>query len=256
MINLPTPKLGNVSAITITTPDLERSLTYWQKLGFSEVMRADFPFPWIQVSDGALLMMLRKDNEPYIALTYYVNDINAIVADLESNDISFVQKPKDSDMVRKYVFKTPDGLNISLVNIMEGFVQPPGPNLLTMVQTDYFNPQKYVNKTCGLFGELAVPVSDLDRSLEYWKKLGFAELSKRTSPYPWAIISDGLSVVGLHQSSNFSTASITFFAADMKEKIEKLKTRGLDNFTEAGGSANIVLTTPEQQKVNLFKLGI
>ena len=256
MISLPTPKLGNVSAITITTPDLERSLAYWQKLGFSEVMRADYPFPWIQVSDGALLVMLRKDNEPYIALTYYVKDINDIVADLENNDINFVQRPKNSDMVRKYVFKTPDGLNISLVNIMEGFIQPPGPTLLTMAQTDYFNPEKYVNKVCGLFGELAVPVSDLDRSLEYWKKLGFTELSKRTSPYPWAIISDGLSVIGLHQSSNFSTASITFFAADMKEKIERLKIAGLDNYTEAGSSANIVLTTPEQQKVNLFKLGI
>jgi catechol 2,3-dioxygenase-like lactoylglutathione lyase family enzyme len=256
MFHLPTPKLGNVSAITITTPDLERSYNYWKELGFSEVMRADFPFPWIQISDGALLIMLRKDNEPYIALTYYVKDINNVVADLESNNISFVQKPKDSDLVKKYVLKTPDGFNISLVNVMEGFVQPPGPTMLTMPQTDYFNPDKYVNKTCGLFGELAIPVSDLDESLEYWKKLGFAELSKRGSPYPWAIISDGLSLVGLHRSGNFSTATITFFAADMKEKIERLKTVGLDNFTEAGSSANIVLTTPEQQKVNLFKLGM
>jgi catechol 2,3-dioxygenase-like lactoylglutathione lyase family enzyme len=59
-MNIPTPILGEVTAITITTPDLEKSLEFYKKLGFTEVMRMDFPFPWIQVSDGALLMMLRK----------------------------------------------------------------------------------------------------------------------------------------------------------------------------------------------------
>jgi hypothetical protein len=41
----------------------------------------------------------------------------------------------------------------------------------------------------------------------------------------------------------------------MREKIDKLKKEGLNNFTESGGG-NIVLTTPDQQKINLFKMGI
>jgi hypothetical protein len=41
----------------------------------------------------------------------------------------------------------------------------------------------------------------------------------------------------------------------MKDKIEKLKKYGLNNFAESGGSG-IVLTTPERQKINLFKLGM
>jgi len=256
MLNLPKPKLGDITAITITTPDLDLSLSYWQRLGFKEIMRADFPFPWIQISDGALLIMLRKDNTPYIALTYYVKDIDKVISELEANDISFLQKPKVSDFVKKYLFKTPDGLNISLVNIMDGFAQPPGPTMLTMPQTDYFKPDKYVNQVCGMFGELAIPVTSLDQSLEYWKKLGFAELSKMTSPYPWAIISDGLSIVGLHQSSHFLQPALTFFAAAMKEKIENLKAAGLQGGKEKDGPANWVVTTPEKQIVNLFKLGM
>ena len=256
MFDLPTPTLGEITAITITSPDLERSFTYWQQLGFKEVMRMDFPFPWIQISDGALLIMLRKDDTPYIALTYYVKDIDKVVADAESNGIVFIQKPKGSDFVKRYLFKSPDGLNISLVNIMEGFTQPPGPTMLTMPQTDYFNPEKYVNQTCGMFGELAIPVADLDQSLEFWKKLGFNELSKMQGAYPWAITSDGLSIVGLHQTKNFTEPTITFFAADMKAKIEKLKVGGLTGFTEKEGTSNIVLTTPEKQQVNLFSLGM
>ena len=254
MMNLPTPVLGEVTAITISSPDLEQSLAFYQKLGFSEIMRMDFPFPWIQISDGALLMMIRKDNNPYIALTYYPKDIDQSVKIAEDAGIAFTDKPKPTDMVKRYVFQSPEALNISLVHIPDGFTQPKGPTMLTMPQEDYFNPDKYVNKTCGMFGEFALPVADLDVSIAFWGKLGFVALSRYGQPRPWAILSDGLAVIGLHQTQEFTQPAITYFAKDMKEKIEHLKTNGLTNFVEVAGAANITLTTPEQQKFNLFSL--
>ena len=127
--------------------------------------------------------------------------------------------------------------------------------MLTTPPQDFSNPDKYANKVCGLFGELAHPVQDIDKSMIFWEKLGFKLLSRMTTPYNWTIISDGLSIIGLHQTESFVKPAITFFACDMKEKIEKLKTNGLAGFTDKGGS-NIVLTTPEEQNINLFKLGI
>ena len=88
------------------------------------------------------------------------------------------------------------------------------------------------------------PVTDIDNSMKFWKKLGFKLHSKMALPYPWAIISDGLNIVGLHNTTSFSNPTITFFAVDMKDKIEKLKKDGLDNFTEKKGQSNIVVTTP------------
>src|SRR5258708_3158372 len=120
-INLPTSILGEITALTFTTSDLENSLHYYQRPGFKEVMRMDFPFPWIQITDDALLIMLRKDNTPYLALTYYVKDIDKVVAEVERKGIQFTSRPKDSDFVKRYLFQTPEGLNISLVGIPEGF---------------------------------------------------------------------------------------------------------------------------------------
>ena len=253
---LPKPQLGEISALTIATPDLEASLRYYQKLGFKEIFRMDFPFPWIQITDEALLIMLRKSDDPYLALTYYSGEAEKIANELEKKGISFISKPKDSDMVKRFLFQSPDGLNISLVAIAEGFRRPGGTTMLTMNQADYFKPETYTNKTAGMFGELAHPVTNLDESIAFWEKLGFQVLSKFASPYPWAIISDGLSVVGLHQSKHFSYPAITFFASDMKDKIEALKSQGLENFKEMSGPSNIVLTTPEQQHVFLFKMGM
>ena len=255
MLSLPTPILGEITALTITSPDLDASFAWYQKLGFNEVYRADWPFPWIQITDGALLIMLRKDLKPYIALTYYVQDIDQVVATVLQKGITFKEQPKPTDMVKRYLMQSCDGLKVSLVGMVEGFHQPPGPTMLNMPQSDFFKPEKYVNSTCGIYGEFAHPVANLDTTIAWWELLGFKALSKYTNPYPWAILSDGLSIIGAHQTTQFSYPAITYFAADMKDKIAHLKAGGMTGFTDKGES-NTVLTTPEQQKINLFKLGM
>ncbi len=254
MKKLPSPILGQITAFTISTPSLERSLAFYQMLGYAEVMRADWPFPWIQVSDGVVLIMLREGKEPYMALTYYIKDAAKVVKMLEGRGIQFMEKAKPKDMVKRYLFRSPDGVNISLVGITDGFSQPKGPGMLQMAQEDYFRPEKYVNQVAGLYGEYAHPVKDLKASIAFWELLGFQPVSEFTSPYPWAILSDGLAVVGLHQSGHFDRPAITYFAADMRQKIAKLKAAGLSDYTEQGPS-NIVVHTPEGQQVFLFQLG-
>src|SRR5438552_1872662 len=151
--------------------------------------------------------------------------------------------PTPDKMIKRFLISTHEGHNISLVTYIDEFAQPTGATMLTMQPQDYNNPDKYVNKTCGMFGEFAFPVKNLDNSILFWEKLGYKTLSKKSSPYPWAISSDGLGIVGLHQTNSFSVPTITFFASDSKNKIEKLKQNGLANFSEQGES-NIVLTTP------------
>lgn len=250
-----TPKLGDITAITITSDDLNNSLQFYQQLGFKELFRADFPFPWIQITDGALLIMIRKDKNPYIALTYYSKNIDNVISELKEEQISLKEVPTPDAIIKRYLIQSPDGLNITLVTYVDGFVAPAGPTILTMAQSDFFNPDKYVNKVCGIYGEFAHPVIDLDKSISFWQKLGFVPVSKFTSPYPWAILSDGLAIIGLHQTKEFSYPVITFFASDMKEKIEQIKKNGITNYVEKG-NASIVLTTPEEQHINLFKMGM
>ncbi|MCX6147606.1 MAG: hypothetical protein NTW25_10220 [Candidatus Kapabacteria bacterium] len=255
MFNFPKAKLGDVTAITITSADLEKSLNFYKQLGFLELYRADFPFPWIQISDGALLIMLRQDENPYIALTYYVKELENVVSELKQVGIEAKHLPTPNPMIQRYLILTDEGHNITLVTFVEGFSQPLGPTMLNMQAQDYSNPDKYVNKSCGMFGEFAFPIDNLENSIAFWEKLGFRSLSKRVSPYPWAILSDGLSIVGLHQTKSFVNPTITFFASDMKAKIEKLKNDGLFGDSE-NRDTNNVITTPEHQNINLFKLGM
>ncbi len=248
------PFLGDIVAYTITTPDLDRSLHFYESVGFSEVMRAEWPFPWIQVSDGVVLIMLRKDSVPYMALTYYVKDINKVVKALEKDGIKFLQKPGPKDQLKRYVLQSPDGGLISLVNVTDGFRQPGGRGMMQLVPHEYNDPANYHNRAIGMFGEYAQPVADLGASVAFWKKLGFEVMSEFASPYPWAILSDGVCVIGLHQTDHFSKPALTYFAGDMADRVASLVAHGLVPIS-GQGAGNAVFTTPEGQLLFLYSLG-
>ena len=249
-------KLGDVACVYIATQNLDSSLAVYEKLGFSKTGSNDFPAPWVQVCDGSLIIMMRKDAAPYIGLTYYVADVEKVVAQLEKDSIVFTQKPKAGDMIKRYYFKSPDGFNIMLSSNLGGFKQPTGTTLLTMKPEDYNLPEKYPNKQCGAFGEFAQPVKDINVSLLFWKKLGFKTNMTMKEPYPYTIISDGLMIIGLHQTNHFDYPAVTYFGLNTEKRVEQLKEKGLQNFSEMQGKKNLVLKTWEGQHFFIFSLGM
>lgn len=253
---IPQTKIGEHYAINITTKNVDESYAFYQKFGFTELFRYEVPFPFMFITDGTINIMLRKDDEPYIALSYYVPSVKTKVAEFEKEGIQFIALSSPSDMIQRYRTTSPDGINLTLVTYVENFVKPTLPTMLNIDPADYMNPEKYGNKTIGMFAEFAHIVKDLEISIAYWDKLGFKVLTKQGGPYPWAILSDGTSVIGCHQSNHFTGVGITYFAADMKDKITALKQNGLTDYKEMMGPDNIVVPTPEGQQLFLFKMGM
>ena len=245
-------KLGEVACVYVTSPDLDSSISVYEKLGFPKIASNTFPVPWAQASDGSLLIMIRKDDNPYMGLTYYVNDIEKTAEQLEKDGIVFTQKPKEGDPIKRYYFKSPDGFNIMLASNLGAFQQPKGTTMLNMKQADYASADKYPNKQCGVFGEFCHPVTDLNSSIAFWKMIGFEVKYQTIQPYPHAILSDGLMIIGLHQTKNFNYPAVTYFGLDTDKRVDQLKEQGLKNFTEMMGKNNVILKTWEGQHFFLF----
>jgi hypothetical protein len=170
--------------------------------------------------------------------------------------VAIEEMPAPAKMIKRYQMRSPDGHNVMLTTHVDGFTQPTGSTLLKMPQQDYMDPDKYENKTCGVFGEFAHPVVDLKASISFWEKLGLVVISRFTSPYPLAILSDGLAIVGLHQTTHFTQPAITYFAGDMKDKIEKLQSTGIKEIQAAKGQSSVTLITPENQRIDLSKMSL
>ncbi len=249
-------KLGEVASVYVTTTNLDSSVAVYEKLGFPKIGSNDFPAPWAQVSDGTLLITMRKDNNPYIGLTYYASDVEKLVAQLEKDSVVFAQKPKAGDQIKRYYLKSPDGFTIVLSSNPGGFMQPKGTTLLTMKPTDFSAADKYPNQACGVFGEFAQAVADINQSTAFWKKLGFKVLSQMKEPYPHSILSDGLMIIGLHQTKNFSEPAVTYFGLNTLKRVQQLRDKGLSNFSEMQGKTNLVLKTWEGQHFFIFALGM
>ena len=200
--------------------------------------------------------MMRKDADPFMGLTYYTNDLENIVAQLEKDSIVFAQRSKASDPVKRYYIKSPDGFTIILSNNLGGFKQPTGITMLNMKPEDFGSADKYPNQQSGVFGEFCHPVADLNASLLFWKKLGFKIKGQMKQPYPMAILSDGLMIIGLHQTNNFDYPAITYFGLNTAKRVQQLREKGLVQFSEMQGKSNLVLRTWEGQHFFIFSIGM
>jgi len=249
-------KLGEVACVYVTTPDLDSSIAFYEKFGLNKIASNTFPVPWAQVSDGSLLIMMRKDPTPYIGLTYYVNDLEGTVAQLEKEGITFAQKPKPGDPIKRYYIKTPDGFNIMLAPNIGGFAQPTGITMLNMNQADFGSADKYPNKLCGVFGEFCQPVINLEKSIAFWEKIGFTVKNNGKQPYPHAILTDGLMIIGLHQTVHFTYPAIAYFGVNTASRVKQLTDKGLPKPTEIQGKGNVMFKTFEGQHLFIFSLGM
>ena len=248
--------LGNASQLIIGTSDLEASLDFYLKMGFRLVDQNTVPNPWAQVTDDTILILLNQDMMPYMGFGYFNTQTVDLVAELKSKGVNFVHEVEHEGQLMQAIFASPNGFMISLINYdASNMFQPAGQTLADIPESEWNNAPS-PNPHLGIFGELAFRVQDLEAEIAFWEMIGF-EVKKFGGPYPWAIGKDGHNIIGLHQTNEFETSAITFFAKDMADRIKKLKERGVDSFQAFGGTggnndSNQIALTPEGQQFFLF----
>lgn len=242
--------LGSAAQITIATSDIKKSKAFYELLGFKQVQ--EIP-SGIQMSDESVLIMLQKSDKKFIRISYFDSNSDKIADEVEKQGNHFIVKNENTGFFTRSIFSTPDNIEVSLVKMdPSNIYKPKGKNGMSMNDAERKDAKNYPNPACGTFGELSLPVVNFDSSYAYWKKLGFTG-TKYTEPYPWSVMTDGLFSIGLHQQTQFTYPAITFFAPDMQQKIDKLKSLGL-SVTEFMGPANVVAVSPEGVHIFLFTM--
>ena len=231
-------KLGTYVSITLATQDPEQSMAFYEALDWQKISEDT-------LSDGSINLRLRKGDFSSPTLSYMGSDISAIRA-LFSPD---KQKRKGTPATTAE-FKDPNGLRIT-IDADESTNAMPAGTPTTRTPASRF----------GKFGEFSIPTKDLPKSMNFWTKLGFEALHMAKIPYPYAILSDGLIVLGLHQFDQPAIA-LAYFAEDMIDRIKQLKAAGLQivDFPSDGSedpntteTENAMLSSPEGQAFYLNK---
>lgn len=237
-------KPGTYAGITYTTPDLEKGAAYFHHLNYKEVKRTE---DGIYLTDGSVLLKLEEGTNTGYRITYYSDEPQALSHQLLEKGL----------IVENSVISA-GKCDILIRDKESGIPEPNGTSFMTMSPADYGNESKYPNEKCGAYGEWAIPVTDLEERVAWWEQLGFEASMKKNEPYPHAIMTDGLLIVGLHQTSEFTEPTLTYFAPNMEPKVKALRQEGLEGIKTIMGNTdkNVELHTPGGQKIFLFSMGM
>lgn len=233
---------GAVMHLAVSCRDIPASLPFYRTLGFTILFIDNETSPsFVRLTDGMVVLALIAEDFGTPALACFTTSLQENVAGLQQLHIDVQTGTDDHGDITQAHFTDPDGLHIWLHPLTKHSIQPAGE----------------ANPVCGIFGELATRVQDLDSSIRYWRHLGFTLKYRADIPYPFAIMSNGPMLFGLHRNNEITRPALTYYAPDMAGRIEKLKQNGItfvNDFPDAEGKVrNAVAQAPDGQLFFLFE---
>jgi predicted lactoylglutathione lyase len=236
-------KLGSACTLDYNVTDVNKAISFYEQLNY-KVLDKDKGL----ISDGTVLIHLKKADPQQQELTFYNENPGTIAKELKASGVDITENGHAG-----YRIKTTEGYIVNIVKTDNQIQQPGGKSLITMSPSDFGDMSKYPNPKCGAFGEYSIPVADLDKSMAFWEKLGFKSAMKEMAPYPHAILTDGLFIIGLHQTNQFNAPGLTYFSANMGERIKQLKSEGFKDGMPLDAN-NEIFRSPDGYALLLFGL--
>ena len=233
-------KLGNYTHISISVRNLSESIKFYETLGFYKIGENTYPIPWALFTDGVLNISLSETTFHSPSINYFSLDVASRIKFLSGKGLIVEQQIIAESKIVHNVLSDPDGFRIAL---LESNGENRQPNGISISQ-------------CGTFRELSIPVTDFKKSVEFWRQFDFETLVQGDAPYLWAMLTDRLMTVGLHQSGDLSSPAFTYFSPDSIERIALLKENGiqfqLEIKDDKGVVANAIAQSPDGQLFFIF----
>ena len=81
--------------------------------------------------------------------------------------------------------------------------------------------------TCGYFVEIALPASHLDRSKQYWERLGFVGMDESEARWPHVACTSDSIDIGLYEAGQLHEPTLRFEVDDVGSTLTALGSLGI-----------------------------
>ncbi len=249
-------RLGAASVISIGTRDLKESMDFYQHFGLQLMEEGEDRHRWARVSDGNILIELRQDSSNIVGIKYFTGSFSMAAKRLSDAGAKLINKYSFNES-QINEFQIPG--NTTKITIVDKYnanmYQPDGITMSNLPQKYFQDSTKFPSAQYGVFGELALPTNHKDSSVAFWEKLGFETRMNSEQPYPWAICTDDFNIIGMHHRASGGKTGLTFFAPNMKTKVQKLKEAGMSNIEAVTGFPDCyTILSPEGNYILMYKL--
>lgn len=235
--------IGRFLEISVFAPEIRESLAFYESLGFAQAKVGEvWPYAYAVVTDGRVFIGLHAERIHSPTLTFVVPELRKRLADLEQMGVQFEHLDLSDDTFNQATFRDPSG---QLVNLLEARTFSP-PQLEGVSES-----------TCGYFVEFGIPGKDADATRAFWERLGFVALEEVSLPIPKLEFTSDWLNLALYRSRAFRHPLLTFEDDHMRERLSRLRERGLilsDEMPDSlDDSQNAVLIAPEGTRLLLLQ---
>jgi catechol 2,3-dioxygenase-like lactoylglutathione lyase family enzyme len=205
--------LGRFLEYSVAAPDIQASLDFYTRLGFSQAEVGEtYAHPYAVVTDGRICIGLHQAAMPAPALTFVKPELLKHLGDFEKMGIEFEFRHLGNDVFNEV-----------------GWFDASG-DLIKLVEARTFSPSKRAaNDTsrCGYFLEVALPTADRATANSLWENFGFVGIDEPEDRLPHISCTSDTIEVGLYDPAGLRRACLRFEVDDVGGTIAHLAERGI-----------------------------
>ncbi len=233
--------LGTYTRVVLSCKNVVQSMSWWTRIGFSPTADGmDRPDSAITMTDGQIGITLVKDVLPSPIIMFAHPNMRMLKDSLDSLRINTTFDVK-GPTIGEIRLVSPNGVHLA--------VRPEPGEQVVPVSGDS-------NRICGKLAELSIGTGYIKTEQSFWERLDFTIQKSGMIPYAFTNMWDGKFIIGLHEEREIPTVAFSYFAADMKDRIELLRKSGITFYDElkddAGVTEHAYLLSPDGQLVMLF----
>jgi catechol 2,3-dioxygenase-like lactoylglutathione lyase family enzyme len=205
--------LGRFLEFSLATPDIQASLDFYTKLGFSQAEAGDaWSHPYTVVTDGRISLGLHQDSMSAHSITFVKPDLFKHLETLEALGLEFEFRRLGNDVFNEV-----------------GWLDPSG-QLIKLIEARTFSPTKRVGtdtSLCGYFLEIALPTASLDVAKTYWERLGFVGMDELDDGLPHVSCTSDYIDLGLYELAYLRRPTLRFEVDDVAGALARIAAVGL-----------------------------
>jgi catechol 2,3-dioxygenase-like lactoylglutathione lyase family enzyme len=206
--------LGKFHEISVETPDIAESVAFYERLGFTQVGTTDtWQHPYGVLTDGKLFLGLHQFKFPSPTITYVHADVAGHAHVIEKQGIELAWKRVGEDAFNEVGFFDPSGQAVRVQEAPTHFAS---------------DRERGESSLCGDFAEFSMPGGEFETMRAFWEPLGFVALGETDAPYLRMSMTSDHVDLAVHRPRTLDAPMLVFVAADMGERIERLRSLGLD----------------------------
>jgi catechol 2,3-dioxygenase-like lactoylglutathione lyase family enzyme len=205
--------LGRFLEFSLATPDIQASLDFYTRLGFSQAEVGDaWLHPYAVVTDGRICLGLHQGAIPAPSMTFVKPDLLKHLESLEELGLEFEFLHLGNDVFNEV-----------------GWLDPTG-QLVRLIEARTFSPSKRIGtdtSRCGYFMEIALPAPNLEASKAYWEQFGFVGMDERDDQLPHVSCTSDYVDLGLYDPAHLRRSTLRFEVDDVGGTLARLAEIGI-----------------------------